>query len=96
MPQPQTDVRRVQPSVWVQYKGERARKLQVAQAGEKESLKKTIIDEFYEDLQALSIGTIPMGDIRIVWGTGQVRGTYPLLNTVSQRADILIFSSYSS
>ncbi len=72
--------------VWVQYKGTRARTLQTtktrdAQAG----LTSNITNEFLADLEALKLTLpgLPMVDIRIVWGTGQVRAGYGLKKEVS-------------
>lgn len=76
------------PGVWIQYKGDRARVLQTVEEYGRESLRAAIINEFMGDLEALSLA-VPgqsMQDVRVVWGTGQVRATYTIRDAVSGRA----------
>lgn len=71
--------------IWVQYKGNRARTLQTTKDRDAQvGLTSDIIDEFLADLEALELTLpgLPMVNIRIVWGTGQVRAGYGLKQEV--------------
>ncbi|KAI0717456.1 hypothetical protein C8T65DRAFT_117767 [Cerioporus squamosus] len=69
-----------QPGVWIQYKQVRARTLQTATQEEQHSgqSKLNILHEFHLDLHALFLDLpgVVMNNVRIIWGTGQVRATY--------------------
>ncbi|TBU58327.1 hypothetical protein BD310DRAFT_490357 [Dichomitus squalens] len=70
-----------QVGVWIQYRGPRARTLQTTRLkSARSNLTAGIVAEFFADLEALTL-TIPgvtMVDVRIVWGTGQIRAQYGL------------------
>ena len=72
--------------IWIQYKGPRARTLQTTKSETaRADLTASIVQEFLADLDALqlSIPGVPMVDIRVVWGTGQVRAHYGLNRIVT-------------
>ncbi|KAI0701692.1 hypothetical protein C8Q76DRAFT_238692 [Earliella scabrosa] len=67
------------PGIWIQYKGPRARTLQTTKADARSAnLQANILDEFQADIEALKLNVpgIPMAEIKIVWGTGQIRAMY--------------------
>ncbi|KAI0765030.1 hypothetical protein C8Q74DRAFT_1021123 [Fomes fomentarius] len=69
------------PGVWIQYKGPRARVLQTTKVSARSaSLTANIEDEFRADLEALKLNVpgVPLNEVKVVWGTGQVRATYGL------------------
>lgn len=71
--------------IWIQYKGTRARTLQTTKERDAQvGLMPDIINEFLADLEALELTLpgLPMVNIRIVWGTGQVRAGYGLKQEV--------------
>ena len=75
---------RKQPGLRIQYMGARAREMNaIKDEFQRDSMTASVVDEFRADLQALSLGTIPMTECQVVWGTGQIRGLYPRLRIVS-------------
>ncbi len=76
------------PGVWIQYKGPRARVLQTTKVSARSaSLTANIEDEFRADLEALKLNVpgVPLEEIKVVWGTGQVRATYGIQGNVRLR-----------
>lgn len=85
--------------VWVQYKGTRARTLQTTRDRDVQAALRThVISGFLADSEALKLTLhgLPMVDIRIVWGTGQVRADYDLKREVSLRWAVLAGSCMTS
>ena len=77
------------PGIWIQYKGPRARTLQTTKADARSAnLQANILDEFQADIEALKLNVpgIPMAEIKIVWGTGQIRAMYGIRGNVRSRA----------